>query len=346
MRGFLISLLVFVITAIFTFIIKTVAPVFGIVDKPSERKVHKKPIPLLGGLAIYIGFMFGLLFYPQTYKSFFPLLLGGTIILILGIIDDAKGLSARIRFVVQVIAALVLITGGIRISFLTPGLLGFIGEVLITLLWVVGLTNAFNYLDGLNGLAAGSAIINAFFFSVVLYITGQDSLAVLSYFLLMGSFGFLPFNFKKAQIFLGDTGSTFLGFMLAGIAIAGDWAGDHIVKIAIPIIILGVPIFDMTFTTVMRIKEGKVKSLIEWLRYAGKDHFHHYLVYLGLKPIAAVVFIWTITFFLGLTGVMLGNDKAWEGILTVFQASIFFAIIAVLIVIGRSRSSGWDKSDQ
>jgi len=116
-----------------------------------------------------------------------------------------------------------------------------------------------------------------------------------------------------------------------------------VVKICIPILVLGVPIFDMVFTTIMRIKEEKVKSFIEWLKYGGKDHFHHYLVDLGLLPSGAVIFIWAVTFSLGLSGIMLGNDNAWEGILTILQASIIFGIIGVLIVVGKRRRSGWRK---
>ncbi|MFC1576511.1 MraY family glycosyltransferase, partial [Candidatus Omnitrophota bacterium] len=153
--------------------------------------------------------------------------------------------------------------------------------------------------------------------------------------LLGGCLGFLPHNFKHAKIFLGDAGSTFLGFMLAGIGVMGNWAEDNFVRVCVPILILGVPIFDMTFTTIMRIKEKKVKSVVEWLRYAGKDHFHHYLVELGLKPAGSVFFIWAVTFMLGLSAVMLGNDRAWEGLFTLVQAGIIFVIIGVLIVMGK-----------
>jgi UDP-GlcNAc:undecaprenyl-phosphate GlcNAc-1-phosphate transferase len=133
----------------------------------------------------------------------------------------------------------------------------------------------------------------------------------------------------------------FLGFNLAGLALIGNWAQDNIVKISIPILILGVPIFDMIFTTIMRIKEAKIKTLLEWLQYGGKDHFHHYLVDLGMQPIGAVVFIYFVTLSLGISAIMVSNDQAFEAFLTLTQASIIFGIIAALIVVGRRHRSGW-----
>jgi len=139
----------------------------------------------------------------------------------------------------------------------------------------------------------------------------------------------------KKRMFLGDAGSTFLGFMIACIALKGDWAGDNVVRLSIPILILGVPIFDMIFTTIMRIKEEKVKNLVQWLKYGGKDHFHHYLVDLGLKENGAVLFIYYITFSLGLSAIMVSNDTAIEGVMTLLQSSIIFGVIGVLIVLGK-----------
>lgn len=154
--------------------------------------------------------------------------------------------------------------------------------------------------------------------------------------------GFLPYNnYKKARMFLGDAGSTFLGFTLACIALAGDWASDGVVKLFIPILILGMPIFDMIFTTVMRIREEKIKTVIEWLRYGGKDHFHHYLVDFGLHPSGAVMFIYFITLSLGLSAIMASNDQAVEAWLTLSQAAIIFGVIAVLIMAGKRHRSGW-----
>jgi len=313
---------------------------FQILDFPGERKIHKIATPLLGGVALYLGLWAGLLINLRYLRIFSPLLIGATFIFLLGLFNDVQEISASLRFFCQIIIALFVIFLGMRISFLPAGLVGDTLEVLLTVIWMVGLTNAYNYLDGLDGLAAGSAVINLLCFGMILYINGQYPLGLFAIILMAVCLAFLPYNFKK-KIFLGESGSTLLGFTLAGIGVLGNWAKDNIVRISIPILILGVPIFDMIFTTLIRIREGKVKTILEWLKYGGKDHFHHYLVDLGFKPKGAVVFIYFITFSLGLSAIMLSNDIAVEAFLTLTQAGIIFGIIAALIVIGRRRHSGW-----
>jgi len=320
-------------------VLKRLAFRFGIVDSPGGRKIHKEDTPLLGGVAIVLSVIICSFLKPYIVGKGLPLLIGGIIILLVNLIDDVRGLSARYRFLAETLVVLALIACGIRITFLPVGFWGNIGEILLTIIWFVGVTNAFNYLDGMDGLATGSACVNLFYFSLVLFLTGQDQIGFLALIILGACLGFLPHNFKKATIFLGDAGSTFLGFMLAGMALLGSWAGNNIVKLCVPVLILGVPIFDMIFTTILRIKEGKVRNLTEWLRYSGRDHFHHYLVALGLSPIAAVVFIWTLTFALGLNAVMLSNDTALEGLLSLLHGGIIFGIIGVLIVVGKRRNN-------
>lgn len=333
----------FLITYLSIPLLRKLAFRFEILDFPGGRKIHKEVTPLLGGIGIYLGLIVGLGFNAAYIKPFLPVLIGATIIAIIGLVEDVKGLSAQFRLLLQFIAALVVIGNGIRISFLPNNLWGNIGEVVMTFFWLLGVTNAYNYLDGMDGLAAGSSAINLFFFSVILYKTGQFSLGLLAIALMASCLGFLPYNLRKEKVFLGETGSTFLGFVLAGIALQGDWAEDNIVRLFIPVLILGVPIFDMIFTTIMRIKEEKIKTIIQWLRYGGKDHFHHYLVDIGLKPWGAVVFIYFITISLGISAIMVSNDVAFEGLLTLSQASIIFGVIATLIVVGKRRRSGWIK---
>lgn len=314
----------------------------NILDFPGARKVHRIATPLLGGAAIYLGLITGLLFFNLKYfHLYFPILIGGSLILLLGLITDIKEPSASLRFFCQTLIALVVIKLGARISFLPKGAWGDIIEVLVTVVWIVGVTNAYNYLDGLDGLAGGSAAINLCSFAVILYLTGQYPLGLLSIILLAACLGFLPFNFTKAKIFLGEAGSTFLGFTLAGIALVGNWAEDSIVKISIPVLILGVPIFDMIFTTIMRIREGKIKTVAEWLHYGGRDHFHHYLVDLGFRPLGAAVFIFGVTLSLGISAIMVSNDRATEAFLAILQSGIIFVIVANLIVVGKRRRSGW-----
>jgi UDP-GlcNAc:undecaprenyl-phosphate/decaprenyl-phosphate GlcNAc-1-phosphate transferase len=175
-----------------------------------------------------------------------------------------------------------------------------------------------------------------------LFTSGQVNLAILSFIIIASCLGFLPYNLKNAKIFLGDAGSTFIGFTLAGIALMGNWAQDNIVKISIPILVLGVPIFDMCFTTIMRVREGKVKTVIEWLKYGGKDHFHHYLVDLGLTHFGAVAFIYFVTLSLGISAIMVSNDRAFEAFLSLSQAAIIFGVVATLIVAGKRKHDSDD----
>lgn len=310
---------------------------YRIVDFPGKRKMHRVATPLLGGLAIYAGLIIGLAINLPLPKNVWAIMIGATIILILGIADDAKGLSARYRLGVQFVAAMIVIIFGERIEFLPNNIPFDIAEVVISLVWVLGITNAFNYIDGLDGLASGCAVINSICFGAILYRTGQEQLFVLCAVMAGACLGFLPYNFmpRKRKVFLGDAGSTLIGFILASVGLCGYWAKGDPVKIAIPILILGVPIFDMVFTTVMRISERKISTVHEWLKYAGKDHFHHYLVDIQLPTPAAVIFIYFTSIALGISAMVASLAGPITALLCVFQGMITFGIIGVLIVMGK-----------
>jgi UDP-GlcNAc:undecaprenyl-phosphate GlcNAc-1-phosphate transferase len=312
-----------------------------VLDYPGGRKVHAEATPLLGGVGIYIGLLVAICFNLDHFSNVLPFFLGATAIFIIGLLEDIRGVSAQMRFLLQVAVSLILVRMGMSVSFLPNGWWKNLGEALVTVVWIVGVTNAYNFLDGLDGLAAGSAAINFFFFFTILYSTAQYSVGLICASLIGACLAFLPFNFSKTKIFLGEAGSTLLGFSLAAMGLMGSWASDNVVKLFIPVIILGVPIFDMIFTTIMRVKEGKVDSLVSWLRYGGKDHFHHYLVELGLRPVRAVFFIYSITFFLGISAILLSNGTYTDAILSLLQAGIIFGGIAQLIVVGQRRRSGW-----
>lgn len=339
MQTFIAFIVAFIITYLSAPLFRRMAFSLNIVDIPSEKKIHTIPTPLLGGLAIYSGVVGAFFFFAESFSALAPIFICATIILYMGTYDDIKGLPARLRLFIQILLAMILILNGIRISFLPDSIWGDSLEILVTVIWIVGVTNAYNYLDGLDGLATGSAILNLFCFFIILYNSNQYALGLVISIIIGACLGFLPYNFfGKKRMFLGDAGSTFIGFCLACIAVKGDWAGDNIVRLSIPILILGVPIFDMIFTTVMRIREQKIKNIVEWLKYGGKDHFHHYLVDLGLKQKGAVLFIYYITFSLGLSAIMVSNDSAMEGVLTIVQSSIIFGVIGVLIVLGKKHS--------
>ncbi len=344
MKSLIVGLLSFLVTFVSLPLIRKLAVKLKVLDYPGGRKVHQEVTPLLGGLGIYGAVMVALFAEFSRLELIMPILVGATFIFIVGLIEDIKGLSAQIRFLCQLGISLVMIISGLQVSFMPNNFLGNLIEMAITIFWIVGLTNAYNYLDGLDGLASGSAAINLFFFAVILYNTGQYGLGLLAISLIGACLAFLPHNLrKKGKIFLGESGSTFLGFTLACLALQGHWAADNVVKLFIPVLILGVPIFDMVFTTIMRVKEGKVKTIVEWLQYGGKDHFHHYLVDVGLSPLGAVIFIYSINISLGISAIMVSNDTVLEGILSLYQAAIIFGVVATLMVIGKHRRSGWIK---
>jgi len=333
----ILSILTALITTyLATFIIRKIAKKLNILDVPGDNKIHKKPMPLLGGIAIFIGISAALALNPDVIMKFLPILIGGAVILIINLIDDIRGLPAKFRFVAELVVAACVVASGAKISFLPAGALGNFAEIIITLIWLLGVTNAFNYLDGIDGLATGSAAICAFYFGIILFRTGQPLLGILALAILAACLGFLPHNFKKAKIFLGDAGSTFVGFMLASIALVGNFAEDSIIKISIPILILIVPIFDMVFTTIMRIKEKKISTISEWLKYRGEDHFHHRLLTMGLHRTGSVLFIYLTSISFGISALLISNQKAIIGVLALLQATLLFVGISVLMVIGKN----------
>ena len=316
------------------FMFRKLAVRYNILDEPSHRKVHKKAVPLLGGLSVYAGVLCGFGFNTEYLRFLMAILAGGTVVLMVSLIDDIRGLSAYKRLFGQLLATGIILLFGVRVSFLPDNLWGNFWEIMLTLLWVVGITNAMNYLDGIDGLSSGLTAICSFFFSVIAYRAGQLEIALAGFVVMASCLGFLPHNLRKKKMFLGDTGSTFLGFMLAALALRGNWAEDSMVKLTIPVLILGVPIFDMVFTTIMRIKEGKIRNIVEWLEYGGKDHFHHRLIDMGLYSTGSLLFICFINISLGISALLVSNENGWIGAMSVIQAFIIFAGIGVLMVMG------------
>jgi UDP-GlcNAc:undecaprenyl-phosphate GlcNAc-1-phosphate transferase len=287
------------------FALRQVALKYRIVDTPGDRKIHDRPVPLLGGAAVLGGICVALCVNPYVAGGFLPLLLGAAGMLALNLADDIRGLSAKLRLAVEIALAIAVAAFGVRISFLPHGTVWTVLEGVITVVWLVGLANALNYLDGMDGLAAGSAAIYGIFFALILAWAGQYRLAALSAALAGACVGFLPHNFSRSKMFLGDAGSTFLGFLIAGIAVAGDWADDHTAKICVPLLILGVPIFDMILTTVTRVGSGRVRTPAEWLSCTGEDHIHHRLARAGLGRLGAVIAVWTVSVVLGAAALLL-----------------------------------------
>lgn len=326
----------FLLAYFLTLVFRRMATRFKILDHPEERKIHTQPIPLLGGLAIYIAYVVTIFLNFSFSVELKGVILGGTVILIIGLIDDVRELSATWKLTAQLLATGILIAFGVRLSFLPNNWWGIGGEVVLTLIWIVGITNAVNFFDGMDGLATGAIALCSLSFFIVALLTQQPYLAYLTIALAGSCLAFLIFNFKPASIFLGDAGSTFLGFTIAGIAVMGGWAKDNPkVALSLPLLILSVFIFDLIYISISRIYRGRVKNLKEWIEYTGKDHFHHRLVDLGLSETQAVLFIFLITACLGISGINLRAAGSLVVYLEILQALLVFAIIVILMRSGR-----------
>ena len=201
------------------------------------------------------------------------------------------------------------------------------------------MTNAVQFLDGMDGLAAGLGAIAGVFFSITAIQTGQRFLTVLSAALVGACLGFLPYNFRPggARIFLGDGGASFIGFTLAGLAVMGEWAENGLVGLLTPTLILGVPLFDIAFVGIVRVATGKVHGVREWLAYAGRDHIHHRFEALGFSRPRSVFLIFSISTTLGLSAMLLERATPSQAVLILLQAICVLTLIAVLETVGRGR---------
>ncbi len=314
---------------------------WGLVDHPSDRKIHVNPTPRLGGVAVYLGFLGSVLLNSILPDWMIATLIAGSLLLVVGVVDDVWELPASSKLVAQIVAAGIVIATGKVLTLFPSGPVGDVANVLLTLLWIVGITNAFNFFDGMDGLATGLAILIAGFMGAVAFETNQPGLGWLAIAIIGAGVGFLPYNFrgrKPAVVFLGDGGATFLGFTLACLAVKGNWAHHSpIVSFSNPLLIFGVLIYDMIHITVERVATGKVRSIKEWLDYVGKDHLHHRLERaLGSRQ-ASVAMIFLMTICLGLAALALRHAGTAEALLLLIQACLIAAMITILEWTGRRK---------
>ncbi|MFH1995735.1 MAG: MraY family glycosyltransferase [Candidatus Omnitrophota bacterium] len=334
MRLRYILLFSFAIAYALTPMIRLIARRMKIYDYPNRRKIHKRPVALLGGVSVYLAFMIPLCFNLAAPSPLQGIMIAGTIIFIAGLMDDVKKLPASTRLVTQVLAAVILIIYDVKVSFLPVSFLGNIGESVLTVVWIVGITNAMNCLDGVDGLAASLGIIIAGCFFAIAYSTDQPWFGYIAIALVGGLLGFLKYNLSPAKIFLGDAGSTFIGFMLACVAMLGTYAENGKVSLFIPLLVLGIPIYDMCMTTILRVRKGVVKNVVDWLKYAGKDHFHHRLIDLGFGPRGIIALMGGLSLWLGLSAIVLRDSDIQDALLLLIQAAIVFTVITILIMVG------------
>ena len=341
LRWLYIFLFAFLGTGALTPLMVWIGHRWNLVDIPADRKIHVVPTPRLGGIALYVGFIGSLLLNSIVPDWMVAVLVAGSLLLIIGVLDDIRELPAWAKLLGQLLAAGIVTASGKVLTLFPPGPLGEMANVLLTILWIVGITNAFNFFDGMDGLATGLAILLAGFMGVIAFETKQPALGWLAIAMIGAGLGFLPYNFrgtKPAVIFLGDGGSTFIGFTLACLAVRGNWADSApIVSFSNPLLIFGVLIYDMIHITVERILTGKVRSLKEWLDYVGKDHLHHRLERaLGSRQ-SSVAMIFLFTICLGLSALALRHASTTEAILLLIQAGLIAAMLTVLEISGRRR---------
>lgn len=326
---FLMLFICFVASIALTPIVIKFALKADITDKPDHRKVHLKKMPSMGGLAIYISFMIGLIILrPHSYYTF-PLILGSLIIVFTGIVDDIKGLSPKLKLVGQLAAALIVVLAGdIQVSFIN---LPFGAQlhlhwlsIPLTILWIIGITNAINLIDGLDGLAAGVSSI------VLLTITGLAismgnifvaSIAALS---LGSTLGFLVFNFNPAKIFMGDTGSLFLGFLISVISVLG-FKNVTLFSLVVPVIILGVPISDTFFAIIRRLVNKRPLSAPD------KSHLHHCLLNLGYTHRETVLLIYGISGFFAVTAIVFSKSTLWGSLIIILGLLLVIELIVEIV---------------
>ena len=303
-----ISVISFAVSYILTPYLAQVGKKQNMVDLPNHRKIHQEAVPNLGGIAIFFGFLLSLLFIVQIEGQVKIFLIGGIIILLLGVIDDIVDLPPKYKFLIQVIPATLVIIYNKELinSFIINQLnslnvLGYLTYPII-IIWIVGVTNSINLIDGLDGLAGGVSVISLLAFLILGWTQNYRILNLMSLALAVSILAFLKYNFYPAKIFLGDSGSTFTGFMLASIGALWVLKSGNIIYVFIPVIVLALPIFDTSFAIFRRYR-GHIPIF-----QADKRHLHHCLLARGISHKNAVLVLWGISTICSLVAIIL----AWK----------------------------------
>ncbi len=318
----------------------------GAIDRPGGTEIHDKGTLLTGGLSIYLAFTVGVFTIGLSTTEIQGLVIAQSLVFLAGLIEDRRGLSASWRLTFQAAAVLVLIRSGVVLSLAPHTWWGITGEWCLTFLWVVGITNAFRFLDGLDGLAGGSAAINSFFIGIYAFISDQFSLAFCAFLLMAATLGFLPFNFKphrrryKADIFLGASGSTFLGFTLAGLVVAGNWAEELSKDLMAPVLIMAVPISYVIITTVGKVLSGKARNPVEWIVGTGREQFLNQILGLRTRKEETVAIIYLVNLSLGISAFLLMGSSTADALLVLGQVTIILSIIGYALATIRKRAQG------
>lgn len=308
--------------------IKQLAVKIGAVDKPDKRKVHTQVMPRLGGLAIYLATMLAIVCSMPITRDLLGILLGGTWIVIVGVLDDKYSLPARVKLAGQMIAAVILVAFDVKIEWLNNPFGGYFYleylSIPFTVFWVISFINVVNLIDGLDGLAAGVSGIASITVILVAVHQGYFPVATLTAALAGGIIGFIHYNFNPATIFMGDTGSMFIGYMLAAISIFGAVKSAATIALLVPAIALGLPIMDTAFAILRRYSNGRP------IFQPDKGHLHHRLLTMGLSQRQAVLLMYGISIVLCLAAFVLAEAN-------VYVAAVVIVLILVGVAVGAKR---------
>ena len=336
------------IAFITTPVVRRLAHKIGAVDVPKDaRRMHDHPIPRMGGLAIFLGFLLAVLVFAPLTTQLRGMLLGAVVIVVLGIFDDIYSLPAMLKFVVQIVAALIAVGSGNMIEVLSnPNIfssnpyweLGWLAWP-VTVIWIVAITNAVNLIDGLDGLACGVSTISSLSMLVIALVLGEGDVAILLAALAGGCVGFLPYNLNPAKIFMGDTGSTFLGFVLAVVSIQGMFKMYSVISFVVPFLMLGLPIFDTAFAFIRRIAKGQSPMKPD------RSHVHHRLIDMGFSQKQAVAVLYVISAILGLSAVVLTTSGPIKAMLLLL-ALCAAGGVAVRIFMGSDEKKQEKEDDR
>ena len=324
----------FIISFAATPIVKSFANRVGAIDVPKDaRRMHTQPIPRLGGLAIFIGFILSVVLFADITREVQGILLGSVVVVIIGVIDDIIPLPALVKFVVQIAAALIAVYYGVVIDVLSNLNIWSHSEYLIlggwsvplTVLWIVAITNSVNLIDGLDGLAAGISTISSFTMLVIALVGVDINVAIITAALAGSCIGFLPYNKNPAKIFMGDTGALLLGYVLATVSIIGLFKWYAFISFAVPFLVVGLPLFDTAFSFIRRLLKGKNPMKPD------RGHFHHRLIDMGFNQKQAVAIAYAISGVLGMAAVVIatrGEIRAIILVVSFFVAGIIGFFIA------------------
>lgn len=345
---FVIVLITFLVSALMIPFVKKMANHIGAMDIPNERKVHTKPIPRIGGLAIFASFLLGYMLFARSSIQMLSILIGGFIIILTGLFDDIKPVPAKYKFFLQTIAACVVVFyGDIVISHVDVfgWNLNFQAPLnyLITIFFIVSITNAINLIDGLDGLSSGVSSIYFITIAIIAYIQNkmQGLDTILSLIMLGATLGFLLHNFHPAKIFAGDTGALFLGFTISVIALLG-FKGATLTSLIIPILILAIPIFDTALAIFRRLLKG------ESIGTPDKEHFHHQLLKMkfGVKTTVLIIYAINIIFSAVSIFYVLGDAKIAMAIYVALMILLVFLVVKTDILFNHQKEEKNSKKNK